>query len=100
MTGLPEQQTWHRRVAELLDDPVGRAVLRRDGLTHGRVLEQLAPIARHLRAIRREALHAHHRDVYGPETYGDDQADRGQKTAINPVPSASTSSDSGMPRRG
>ncbi|WP_207460566.1 hypothetical protein [Azospirillum sp. SYSU D00513] len=56
MTGLPEQQTWRRRVAELLDDPVARAVLRRDGLTDSHVLEELAPIARHLRAVRRNLL--------------------------------------------
>jgi hypothetical protein len=58
MTGLPQTQTWRCRVAELLDDPVARAVLRRDGLTDSRVYEQLAPIARHLRAVRLKALPA------------------------------------------
>ena len=47
MNGLPKQ-TWRCRVAELLSDPVGQAVLRRDRLTHDQVLAQLAPIAEHL----------------------------------------------------
>lgn len=48
MNGLPKQ-TWRARVAQLLDDPVVQAVLRRDRLTHDEVLAQLTPIAEHLR---------------------------------------------------
>ncbi|WP_454020736.1 hypothetical protein [Azospirillum sp. Marseille-Q6669] len=48
MNGLPKQ-TWRCRVAELLNDPVVQAVLRRDRLTHEQVLAQLTPIAEHLR---------------------------------------------------
>ncbi len=42
MTIRTERQTWHDRVAELLDDPVGQAVLRRDGLTRDDVMKTLA----------------------------------------------------------
>ena len=48
MNGLPKQ-TWRYRVAELLNDPIAQAVLRRDRLTHDQVLAQLTPIAEHLR---------------------------------------------------
>ncbi|MBP2311268.1 hypothetical protein [Azospirillum soli] len=48
MNGLPKQ-TWRLRVAELLNDPIAQAVLRRDRLTHDQVLAQLTPIAEHLR---------------------------------------------------
>lgn len=48
MNGLPKQ-TWRCRVAELLNDPVVQAVLRRDRLTREQVLAQLTPIAEHLR---------------------------------------------------
>ncbi|MBP2294946.1 hypothetical protein [Azospirillum rugosum] len=48
MNGLPKQ-TWRCRVAELLNDPVAQAVLRRDRLTRDQVLAQLTPIAEHLR---------------------------------------------------
>ncbi len=49
----PPGQTWRDRVADLLDDPLVQAVLRRDRLTREEVLAQLAPIAEHL---RRKAL--------------------------------------------
>ncbi|MGQ9371463.1 hypothetical protein [Azospirillum sp. ST 5-10] len=45
MDGLPYRQTWRSRVAELLDDPVAQAVLRRDGLSRDDVMRQMAPVA-------------------------------------------------------
>lgn len=54
MNGLHSSQTWRRRVADLLDDPVARAVMRRDGLSRDDVLAELAPVAE---ALRRRAAH-------------------------------------------
>jgi len=45
MDGLHSRQTWRRRVADLLDDPVAQAVLRRDGLSPDDVFAELAPVA-------------------------------------------------------
>lgn len=53
MTELLERQPWRCRVAELLNDPVVQAVLRRDRLTKAGVMAELAPIADHLRSQRR-----------------------------------------------
>lgn len=52
MNRLLNGQTWRNRVAELLDDPVAVAVLRRDRLTRDEVIAQLAPIAEGLSARR------------------------------------------------
>lgn len=52
MDGLHSRQTWRSRVADLLDDPVARAVLRRDGLSPDAVLAELEPIAEALRRRR------------------------------------------------
>lgn len=48
MDGLLYRQTWRSRVADLLDDPVGQALLARDGLSRDEVLRQLAPVAESL----------------------------------------------------
>jgi len=45
MNGLHSRQTWRCRVADLLDDPVAEAVLRRDGLSRDDVFAELAPVA-------------------------------------------------------
>jgi hypothetical protein len=37
--------TWHGRVLELLDDPVGQAVLRRDGLSRDDVMKVMSAAA-------------------------------------------------------
>lgn len=42
MSASPAIPAWRLRVAELLDDPVGQAVLRRDRLTRDEVLRQMA----------------------------------------------------------
>lgn len=52
MTDLLDRQPWRSRVAELLNDPVVQAVLRRDRLTKAGVMAELAPIADHLRSER------------------------------------------------
>lgn len=57
MNGLPKQ-TWRSRVAELLNDPVAQAVLRRDRLTRDDVLAQLTPIAEHLRRANPQGANA------------------------------------------
>ena len=49
MNGLHSPQTWRSRVADLLDDPVAQAVLRRDGLSRDDVFAELAPVADALR---------------------------------------------------
>ncbi|WP_029011142.1 hypothetical protein [Azospirillum halopraeferens] len=54
MNGLLRRQTWHSRVAELLDDPVAEALLRRDGLSRDDVIRQLAPVAE---ALNRRRMH-------------------------------------------
>lgn len=48
MNRLPPQ-TWRCRVAALLDDPVGQAVLRRDGLSPADVFAALEPVVLRLR---------------------------------------------------
>ena len=53
MNGLHSPQTWRSRVAELLDDPVAKAILRRDGLSSDDVLAELAPVAAALARRRR-----------------------------------------------
>lgn len=54
MNASPVSPAWRLRVAELLDDPVGQAVLRRDRLSRDDVLRQMAAAAERLN--RREAL--------------------------------------------
>nr|AWK85967.1 hypothetical protein DEW08_06595 [Azospirillum thermophilum] len=41
--------TWLSRVLDLLNDPVGQAILRRDGLSRDDVLSVIAPVAEQLR---------------------------------------------------
>lgn len=48
MSASPVSPAWRRRVAELLDDPVGQAVLRRDRLSRDEVLRQMAAAAERL----------------------------------------------------
>lgn len=48
MNGLLTGQAWHRRVADLLDDPIMQLLLRCDRLTADDVLRQLAPVAERL----------------------------------------------------
>lgn len=55
MSVRPPRQTWRERVADLLDDPIAAAVLRRDGLTVEDVLAELAPVADRLNARPRPA---------------------------------------------
>lgn len=57
MNGLL-QQTWRCRVADLLDDPVAQAVLRRDGLSREDVFAELAPVADALSSRRRRLRRA------------------------------------------
>ena len=45
MNGLHSPQAWRGRVADLLNDPVAEAVLRRDGLSRDDVMAELAPVA-------------------------------------------------------
>lgn len=52
------QQTWQCRVADLLDDPVAQAVLRRDGLSRDDVFAELAPVADALSDRRRRQRRA------------------------------------------
>ncbi|HYG85605.1 MAG TPA: hypothetical protein VD978_05035 [Azospirillum sp.] len=49
---------WRCRVIELLDDPVGLAILRRDGLTRDDVLNVMAAAATHVnrQAAKRAAV--------------------------------------------
>ncbi len=54
MSASPVIPAWRLRVAELLDDPVGQAVLRRDRLSRDDVLRQMAAAAERLN--RREEL--------------------------------------------
>lgn len=58
MNGLHSPQTWRCRVANLLDDPVAEAVLRRDGLSRDDVFAQLAPVADALTRRRDRRHHA------------------------------------------
>lgn len=44
-----KRRTWQERVVELLDDPVGRAILERDGLSRDEVIARMAAIAAQLR---------------------------------------------------
>ncbi|PWC45685.1 hypothetical protein [Azospirillum sp. TSO22-1] len=53
MNGLHTPQTWRCRVADLLNDPVAEAVLRRDGLSRDDVFAELAPVADALTRRRR-----------------------------------------------
>ncbi|AWK88844.1 hypothetical protein [Azospirillum thermophilum] len=64
MNDLPHRQTWRCRVAELLQDPIAQALLRRDRLTDAAVLAQLSPIADHLRGAGslRASAPQHHPD--------------------------------------
>ena len=57
MNGLHSPQAWRCRVADLLDDPVGEAVLRRDGLSRDDVFAELAPVAD---ALTRRRSRQHH----------------------------------------
>lgn len=50
MPNFPAPPAWHGRVLDLLDDPVGRAVMRRDGLTRQDVLAVMADAAAKLNA--------------------------------------------------
>ena len=54
MNGLHAPQAWRCRVADLLDDPVAEAVLRRDGLSRDDVFAELAPVAAALTRRRRQ----------------------------------------------
>lgn len=49
MNGLLTGQTWRRRVADLLDDPIMQLLLRCDQLTTDDVMRELAPVAERLR---------------------------------------------------
>lgn len=49
--------TWRSRVLDLLNDPVGQAILRRDGLSRDDVLSVIAPVAEQLRR-RPSPIHA------------------------------------------
>lgn len=50
MNGMSiDSQGWRSRVVELLDDPVGQAILRRDGLNRDEVIEAMARAACRLR---------------------------------------------------
>ena len=44
-----KRRTWQERVVELLDDPVGKAILERDGLSRDEVIARMAAIAAQLR---------------------------------------------------
>lgn len=48
MGAPPATPTWRLRVAELLDDPVGQAILRRDRLSRDDVLAAMAAAAAHV----------------------------------------------------
>ena len=65
MNGLPSAQTWRSRVAELLDDPVAEAILRRDGLSPDDVIAELAPVADAL------ARRRHRRRQSGPWAFAE-----------------------------
>jgi len=66
MNGLHSPQTWRCRVADLLDDPVAQAVLRRDGLSRDDVFAELAPVAD---ALERRK---HRRRTSGPWAFAED----------------------------
>ncbi|MDR3514965.1 MAG: hypothetical protein P4M00_04055 [Azospirillaceae bacterium] len=50
MHDIGSPTTWRHRVADLLDDPVAQAVMRRDHLTADQVFAILEPVAQALNA--------------------------------------------------